>query len=104
MQSQTTKENAIAYYTTDGVIKPEVQTTINVYRPSLQTEGYAPAPAVTRGDRLPAYIAIALLAALVVMAGIHFMDKDKQKLQADNAKLEAQSNAIAGCIKGVTGQ
>lgn len=102
MQYQKTREeSAIAYYTTDGVIRPEVQTITNIYRPTLQTEGYAPIPAGQKRDPLPLFIGGAFLLAFVVMLGIHIGDSQKRELQAQNAQLVAEANAIAGCVEGV---
>jgi hypothetical protein len=98
---EQTKPNTITYTQPGQVVTPEVQTIVNVCRP-LEAQGYAPVP--TQGDRLPIYILGALIAAVLVMFGINAMDGDKRQLQAENAKLEAQQSAIAGCIRGVTGQ
>lgn len=104
MYQQTTKDtSAIAYHTTDGIIRPEVQTITNVYRP-LQAESYAPIPQGRKGDPLPLFIGSGLLLALVAMAGIHFADGEKRELQAQNAQYAAQQAAIAGCINGVMKQ
>jgi hypothetical protein len=98
---QQARSNAITYASSGEVVTPEVQTIVNVCRP-IEAQGYAPVP--TQGDRLPIYILGALIAAVLVMFGINAMDGDKRQLQAENAKLEAQQSAIAGCIRGVTGQ
>nr|WP_290224052.1 hypothetical protein [Trichocoleus desertorum] len=95
---QQTKTNAITYQTAGEVVQPEVQTIVNVCRP-LQAEGYAQVP--VQGDRWPLFIGAALVLAFVTMFGIHVSDTQRQQLQAQNARLAAESDAIAGCIEGV---
>lgn len=100
MQKQQTRANAITHSPPGEAVVPEVQTIVNVCRP-LEAQGYAPVPAQQQGDRLPLFIMGGLVAALVGMIGISAMDNDKRQLEAQNAKLEAQQSAIAGCIQGV---
>lgn len=98
---QTTRDASAIAPTIQGTLtKTEVQTLVQ-HQP-LQAQSYAPVAA--RGDRLPLYILSGLVAAALAMAAINAMDGQKRELQARNAVLEAQNNAIAGCIKGVTGQ